>query len=360
MAYSDSATPFVDPYATQRVLAQRYLQNVFQQLIWTDGRGVSHAFEPDGNALEVRIIRHKPLSGNSRTIGEGGATNNSHFNDNSAETPASDNYMLRLNELYDRMVELPQVMDDMISLNVLNATADSIEWRTIELINSYTLAHKIAGAFNYALDSGDTSRVIKFDEANDKMLDKVFEAHKYLNKGDRDNGISTFPLQNRLAVFSADGQYLLQTVEKAVFEVGSSRAVELLEIGSAGDTTVANQVNTDTTGFFGIINQTPLHMIADNIIDLAEQYMDLTQDILVDNFLGVISASQGTLRGMATGNSVKVVDSVRGQGYLFQPKFRWGIEVIYPKSIVVIMKDDFDFATEVTDPITVEGPESQA
>lgn len=340
-AHSSFDEPKIDRYAAGRLLAPRFLNNIIQGLIWTNGRGVTEDWGTDTNAAEIRIIKHKELTSHARTMGPIGEENRGHFNSKDPEEPESEEYGIKLVYTFDPNIDVATVLDDMIKLNALNATAASIERRVRALINGFTLAYFIAEGWNWAHNNNDEN-IVKYDPSSDSMYEKLMEAHKLLDKGDIDNYISTFPLEGRISVFNTEGKHEILSTDKTVYQAGSSRAVELMEIGSGG-TMNREAVNTDVNGWFGELNQTPMHMMSDHIVDIAEEFLDEEGNLEGDEEIyAVLTSSIAAGRVFATGNSVKIIDSPRGQGLRLQPLFRWGMEVFYPKGVVFIVNDDWD------------------
>jgi len=134
--------------------------------------------------------------------------------------------------------------------------------------------------------------------------------------------------------------------EKSVFEVGSSRAVQLLEVGSAGGLETAPETNV--TGYFGQLNNTPLHLLSKPLMTLVESYLGLAAGDL-DGILGMVVASEATGRGVAFQNSIKTIDAPSGQGIRLQPLTRWGVEVFIPEGIRLIVDSNF------TNPVAENG-----
>ena len=366
------SSPKIDLYAAKRVLAGRLMQNTTQGLIYRDGYGVTEAFSDDVMAAQVRILRHRRPTIVSRTMRETPVFNDGHFNTLDPEQPRTKEYKLDLVELFDQNVDIADVLEHMIGVGALNMEAKGLEDRLTQLINAYTFAEQIAKALNLDAAKGIAGgtegtyesaqgTLIRFNATSDSLITKYFEAHALLDDGSADHDIDTFRHDGRVAVFTPNAKFRLVSSEKAVFEVGSSRAVELLEIGSAGGLDTAPETNV--TGYFGHLNSTPLHMVSKPIWILVDSYLGLNAGTIADNIVGIVSASEATGRGIAFQNSIKIIDNPRGQGYRLQPLTRWGAECWIPEGVQLIVKHDFtNPAVEVnsaTDdevvPVTVKG-----
>jgi hypothetical protein len=366
-------SPKIDLYAAKRLLAGRLMQNTTQGLFFRDGYGLTEDFTQDVMAAQVRILRHQRPTLKSRTMAEGSTpatTNSGHFNVLDPEQPRTKEYKLDLLEVYDQNVDIADVLEQMIGVGALNLEAQGIEDQLTRLINAYTFAAQIAAALNedaaagiaggtpgsYAAADGTLIRL----GSGDVLTSKFFEAHSALDDGSIDDSIDTFKHDGRVAVFTPEAKFQLVTAEKTVFEIGSSRAVQLLEIGSAGG--LETRPETNVTGYFGHLNSTPLHMVSKPIWALVEEYLGLDAGTLVDNVLGMVVASEATGRGIAFQNSIKIIDNPRGQGYRLQPLTRWGVEVFIPAGIKLIVKDSFvnpavdtENTPDVVDPVGIVG-----
>ena len=347
MPFPDITLPKIDAYAAKRVLAQRIMNNVVQSLIWRDGLGITERFSDNVMAAQIRVIRQRMPEQRSRTMGPNTnpGLNDGSFNTLAPEQPLTTEYDLPLIEMFDRNVDIADVLDDMIQIGTLNITINTLEQQLARLINAYTMAAKIAAALNFDAGQGG-GELIVWDPA-DPLVDALAEAHARLDLGSATHGVDTFPQENRIAVFRTEGKYALIRAAAPVYNLGSSRAVELLEIGSAGKLVKAPE--TDNTGYFGELYNTPLHMASPIIWSLAEEYLGLQAGDL-DGIIGIVSASQATGRGIAFQKSVKIIDNPRGQGYRLQPKTRWGVRNWIPEGerlIVVAGEGVEDFTNPV-------------
>ena len=337
MPLSNVAVPKIDQYAARRILANRIMNNVVQSLIWGDNMGITERFSDNVMGAQVRIIRQLMPVQRSRTLGTGQGFNDSHFNVLNPEQPITQEYELPLIEMFDRNVDIADVLDDMIQIGTLNITIETLEKRLAQIVNAYTAAVKVAAALNFDAAQGG-GELIVFNPLTDAFVDKIAEAHAKLDEGSPANGVDTFPQENRIVVTNVKGKYQLLTVEKAVYQVGSSRAVELIEIGSAG--TLQRAPETNVRGYFGQLYNTELYMASKPIFTLAEEYLGLHAGAL-DNLYAIVSASSATGRGVAFMNSIKIIDNPRGQGVRLQPKTRWGAENWFPEGERLIVRLGF-------------------
>jgi len=191
-------------------------------------------------AAQLRILRHRRPTIISRSLASGATDNSSHFNTNDPAQPSTKEYGLDLVEVYDNVVDIPTVLENMINIGVLNREAQGIEDQLTRLMNAFTFAKQIAAALTYESDNAGAFVTVA---STDSLTDKFFEAHGKLDEGAPGDDIDVFKQEGRVAVFVPKAKQQLLVNEKSVFEVGSSRAVQLLEIGSAGGLETAPETN---------------------------------------------------------------------------------------------------------------------
>ena len=338
-SYAGYTAPSVDGQALARQLSPTVLVNVVQSLFHTPGRGVSQNVVVDTNAIEVRVIREKPLTQKARTIGE--TADGSFFSSQTAEQPTSDEYGLRVNLVYDTPIDIPTNMQDMIPIDLANATLRNYVQAVAKNINASTIATQIGINLNalavQEIASTGTGSSVQLTIGTDNILDKFQDAQAFLDDGDIDNGVDTFPMDSRIALWRSDAKRAFFTDATGVFSVNNWKAQDMLRVGAVDP---ESYPNTSMNGFFGEIDQCYNYFVATAVWNLAEDYLRQDGAPVADGFLdevkGYVCASMGTLRGIAINSTMKIVDSQAGQGIRLQPKQRWGIELIYPKSVVVL------------------------
>ena len=338
-SYAGYTAPSVNGQALARQLSPTVLVNVVQSLFHTPGRGVSQNVVVDTNAIEVRVIREKPLTQKARTIGE--TTDGNYFSSQTAEQPTSDEYGLRVNLVYDTPIDIPTNMQDMIPVDLANATMRNYVQAVAKNINASTIATQLGinlntlGAQDLVTEGSGSS--VQVTIGTDDILEKFQDAQVYLDNGDSDNGVDTFPMSSRIALWRSDAKRAFYKDATGVFSVNNWKAQDMLAIGAVDPVSVPN---TELNGFFGEIDQCYNYFVASAVWTLAEDYMRQDGSPVAGGFLdpvkGYICASMGTLRGIAINSTMKIVDSQAGQGIRLQPKQRWGVELIYPKSVVAL------------------------
>jgi len=323
-SYAGYTAPSVNGQALARQLSPTVLVNVVQSLFHTPGRGVSQSVVVDTNAIEVRVIREKPLTQKARSIGA--TTDGNYFSGQTAEQPTSDEYGLRVNLVYDTPIDIPTNMQDMIPIDLANATIRNY----VQAVAKNILAIQ-------EIASTGTGSSVQLTLASDDILDKFQDAQAFLDDGEVANGVDTYPMDSRIALWRTAAKRAFYKDASGVFSVNNWKAQDMLKIGAVDP---ESYPNTSMNGFFGEIDQCYNYFVASAVWTLAEDYMVQDGSPVAGGYLdvveGYVCASMGTLRGIAINSTMKIVDSQAGQGIRLQPKQRWGVELIYAHSVVPI------------------------
>jgi hypothetical protein len=184
------------------------------------------------------------------------------------------------------------------------------------------------------------------------MPDAIVDMNAILDEGDTDNGIHIFPYQNRVLQMRPSAKKYLKKGLDYIY-VNNWKAQDMLKIGAIDTET---EPNNDVDGYQGQIDGVDLFLTPPAIWALAEEWLGLTAGAL-DDVYGIMSASQGTGRGLAFTNSVQIIPEYRGQGVRMLPNYRWGVEVFFDKSLVLLTKAAF--ASVGTGNLEAIGPDSQ-
>jgi len=360
-SFAGYQAPSIDGQALRRQLSMSFLMNIVQGLFHTPGRGIQQAVQIDTAGAEIRVLREKPLTQKARTISAG--TNGGYFNTNNPEQPSSDYYGLQALHIIDQNIDIPSVMQDMLPLDIAQATVRNYEQLVAKNINASTIATQIKASLNdnaEVVDGGGASNWVTYDATN--MLDVFQDMGAVLDAGDEENGVDTFPADSRIALWRTYAKRAFYKTAKSVLDVANWKAQDMIRLGTVDPESVRN---TDKNGFFGEIDSTYNYMVAPAVFTLAEKYMRQSDAPVAAGFLddvvGYMCASMGTARGISLQSQVKIIDSPLGQGMRMQPKQRWGVEVFYPKSVVLCVASGFTnpaYPASVVTPISIIGPES--
>lgn len=351
MAYSGTnfATPKLDGQALRRYTSKNIAENIFQNILALPEKGVTEKYSEDTDASEIRIIRQVVPAIEARRLGA--SVNGGYFNSNGALLPQSVEYGLKILYMIDDAVDFPTVMDEMVELPVAEATTKSVGGLVAKNINASTLAHQLAAVVNgYITSTTSVNFVAVGSDGNFK--DAALSANTKLDKGDEANGVDIYPIDGRQGFLRAESRFSLFKTG-GIIAGGSNYAQEMLARGAISP----NTYKKDKLEYIGEIDNVPFCVVSDPVWTLAEKYLQVDAGKL-DCVLGLITAAIGTGRALAFNNSVKIIDSPKGQGKRAQYKYRWGVETFYAKSVVPILANG-KVPTDISSTaITIEAPGS--
>jgi len=335
MSTSSFGVPIIDSIASGRQLSKAIMNNVVQRIQLSHGRGVTEKFSQNVMTDEIRIIRIKPLTQKGRTLGA--STNGLHYDTDGAtgEQPTTDHYGIRLRHKLDLPVSVPRSAMDMIPIDLLDGAREVIEQALAKAVNASTLATQLASALNYEYNSGTPleDHKVEVTLGEGVMVDAIVDMNAVLDEGDSTNGIDIFPYENRVLQLRPSAKKYLKKGLDYIY-VANPKAQDMLKIGGLD---VETYPNNDVNGYQGMIDGVELYVLSSPIWTLAEEWLGLDAGDL-DEIYGLMSASQGTGRGIAFTNAVQVIPEYRGQGVRLLPNYRWGVEVFFAKSLVLLAK----------------------
>jgi hypothetical protein len=344
--------PSLDGQALRRVLAPAIMENIVQDIILRDGYGVTEKFSTDTDAFEIRVVRQRALELDARKFGA--QFNGGFFNSLTEIQPTSQEYGIRLDHIIDRNVDIPSNMQDMFPLDIVGATTQRVGQAVARNVNASTMAEQLRVALTYnaavtleadytLLDtpyvfdaSLDTPTIVAHDTGTDNWQTTYLTASALLDNGDERHGVDIYPVDMRVAVWRPEVRAELLKSGQVIIG-GSNFAQQMI---AAGKVSPDGRPRENMGGYFGDIDATPQHIASKPLWNLAEKYLQLTPGAL-DDVYGMIVSSLGTGRALAFNNTIKTIDSPNGQGMRIQPKYRWGVETWFPKSVILIVEDGF-------------------
>ena len=340
MAINNPSSNFVynvNNTATQVLAAKQVKENLFVKLLHRNGKGVTEKTET--NASSIRMFKVLPGGSKARALGD--ATNGAFFNNAKAKTPKVIEYTLDLLYLMDEVYDLPEVQQDMVSINIFDETTKNIGGECATEINASTIAHQLKAVFKSAKDATKWDGIAVKLGATPNYTEAFVEANSMLDEGDADNHIQSFPFDERQALITSkmrrglmkNGQVLLG---------GSNFAQSMLAKGA-----LSPEDNKEFGDMYlGEIDGVPVYFMPKAILDGAKEWCSGNEE--VSKVEGIICAASATDRGISTQDYIKVVDSPDGAGKRLQPKTRWGVKVCYAKGVVPIVANNIGTPAELT------------
>jgi hypothetical protein len=318
----------VNDSATQVLAARQVKENIFVDLVHKNGYGVTQHEET--NVSTLRIMKVMPFTDDARQLGEG--TNGAWFNSGNVETPEVVEYDLNLLYLYDKPVDIPEVQQDMVSVNLMDNATKNIGGRVATEINASTTAVQLATVFNAADEANTWEGYASIIDSEDDSYAAVQKASTMLDDGDEANGIQAFPFAEREIIMRPSFRSSLLSA-KGVLVGGSNYAQSMLAKGAVSPEARKEWGNM----YCGEIDGIPCYISPAQIWKRAGEWAgSATAFNAVE---AIVCAASATDRGISTQDYIKIIDSPNGAGKRLQPKTRWGINVPYAKGIVPILKN---------------------
>lgn len=318
----------VNDTATQVLAAKQVKENIFMDLVHKDGYGVTQYEET--NASSIRILKVKPAGNTARQLGTG-TNGGGWFSKALVKTPEVVEYDLNLIYVYDTPIDIPEVQQDMVSVNLMDNTTKNIGGEVATEINASTLAVQLANRFNAAkaAESWDGIAVIE----GESSYDAIQEASSMLDDGDEDNSVQSFPFAEREIVLRPSFRASLLN-DKGVIKGGSNYAQSMLAKGAVSPEAKKEWGNM----YCGEIDGIPCYIAPAQLWSSASKWVG-TSTTAFDSVKAIVCAASATDRGISTQDYIKIIESPDGAGKRLQPKTRWGCNVAYPKGIIPILAE---------------------
>lgn len=166
--------------------------------------------------------------------------------------------------------------------------------------------------------------------ATPKYYEAFMDASVALDNGDEENGIQTFPVEEREFLMLPEYRKGLMS-QSGVLLGGSNFAQSMLAKGGVDP----DSRKENGSMYVGEIDLIPCYVYPKPIASRAKAWTD--KDSFMDGVKAIMCAASATDRAISTPSYVKITDSPDGAGKRLQPKVRWGINVCYPKGIVPIL-----------------------
>lgn len=331
---SNYGTPEINGLDAGVVFAATAMENIYQSEIEKGGRGCTQKYSSDTTGAQIRVVRPLPLPIDARELGS--AINGGNFSAFRYE-PKSQAYGLDIITVIDDLVDIPDVRMEMIPVDVARLYLQSISEKVVLNINAIKIAARVYSCFSAAQTDEKNAYIVK-KASTDKLLDAVIKTNGKLNKGDAKNGVSSFPVNDRIALVSSDYYADLLTSTGVLNLGGANYGYDIASKGSVDAQSETPLLLND--GFIGRIAGIPFHFVSDLVLETACKYVGFPSNTL-QSVICLIASAHGTLFGLATGNSIETIPCPIGQGVRLLPKFRLGAACILPKSVAWLVDDKF-------------------
>jgi hypothetical protein len=331
MPVTGNMTYKINENSTRVLAAKQIKENLFVSLLHRNGKGVTQ--QEETNVSTLRMLKPVALDGDARELGA--VNNGKFFNANPVGAQNVIEYDLNLLYIYDKMLDIPEVQEDLVPIDVFDAANKNIGGRIATEINASTIAHQLADRFNAAVTpKAWTNIAVLVGTGTKKHYDAVMSASTQLDDGDEANGIQAFPFEERELIMRPTFRQSLMS-ETGILLGGSNYAQSMIAKGGVSPDASKDYGNM----YVGEIDLVPCYVCPKTIWNRAGVWAKGKAGATAfDNVEAVMCAASATDRGISTMDYVKVIDSPDGAGKRLQPKVRWGINVCYGAGVVPILK----------------------
>ena len=343
---SPTNATYVNGVSARRNFSAAVLENMYQGLVEKADRGVNDEFVSTKDAEEsaqVFVNRILPTKMQPREMGAsvngGSFSANQHYTQ--TITVAIDILMV-----LDDPIIIPRARQDMIPVDLLAKQTKIYSDRLATILNGATASSKLMKSWLAEAEGREINKkvisavdIAGSTTADNKVLKKFIEANSMLDEGDMENGIDIFPLDTRIAVFKVSYRAVLKG--SGVLNLGGANYG--YEIAQHGGVDREGRVRTVEDGFIGEIDGVPCHLISNESLQHASQFLGLPALELKNSpFSGYIASSYANARGISASEQTKVVDAISGQGLVLQPYTKFGVACWYEKGNVIITSADYN------------------
>ena len=332
--------PTINGVRAEAKISQALLENMFQGLVETAGRGVNDKYvtEEEANTnAQIFVNRVVPIKMKPREMGStkngGSFSNDKHFVQ--TETVGID-----ILQVIDDTIYIPRARQDTIKVDLLAKNVDVHGRYLNTVINGATAGAHILSAWQGELDGEyNAIDITEADITGGKLAQRFMELNSLLDEGDDKHGIDVFPEDGRIAVFKMGFRPILKA--GGVLMIGGSNYAQAILKGrslaeGARDTTSEN-------GYWGDIDGVPCHGISNESLRNASEFMGLpSAELKKSSFVGYIASDYATARGVSMIESTKIVPAIEGQGIVLQPFTKFGVKSWYPLGNALMYRGNAD------------------
>lgn len=324
--------PSINGVRAQSLISKALLENIFQGIVETNGRGISdkYAVESEVNA-NAQIFVNRILPSNWEPREMGASKNGRSFSDNGFFTQ-TETVGIEVLTVVDDPIIIPRARQDMINVDLLAENINIFGNKLNTIINGATTAAHLFTSWKSEAEGGDYNAVAVGD---DKLSDKLIEANGLLDEGDDKHGIDVYPTDSRIAVFKMSARPVLKA--NGVLVIGGSNYAQTILAGR--EVSVGAVDRTLENGYWGDIDGVPCHGLSNESLAHASRFLGFGRsELKKGDLLGYIASALGSGRGVSTIGETKIVDTRGGQGIELQPFVKMGAVTWYPLSQALIFK----------------------
>lgn len=321
--------PSINRVRAESKISTALLENLFQGLVETNGRGVTdkYATEAEINAnAQIFVNRIIPVKMQPREMG---ATKNGASFAKEMHYTQTETVSIEVLTVMDDPIIVPRARQDTIRTDLLAQQIDIYGRRLNTVLNGATAAAHLLSAWKGDAEGKgfNAINVTDADVTGGKVAQRFVELNSLLDEGDDEHGIDIFPEDGRIAVFKVGFRPILKAAGVLVIG-GSNYAQSILKGRSISEGT---KDATIENGYWGDVDGVPCHGLSNESLAHASEFLGLPRlELKKGSFCGYVASDYSTARGVSMIDSTKIVDYQGGQGFVLQPFTKFGVASWYP------------------------------
>lgn len=368
--------PLVGNALVNRKLSSRWLAVNLASRAFVDGMGVTSVGAEGENVGFIRFPMMYMPPRLKRTLGsklcptgelDGTPGNNQPFNKNLPHGVQTDGFDMKFMQEYDEAAQVSRANMRMIgaNLDLLGQYTSNIPKVVGLLQDADVLASHIGAGLARANETGNAN-IIAYDPTNDtdgymqELMNSLGSALSNV-RGSYKEGIISYPKEKSVYVMRWSFFNAFKTIKNGAL-VNSDIAQKILLNGyldESGSRLMGNYIE-------GVYNGIYIKVLPDEIFDTAAATLGLTnaQYQQWNKVVAYIANGEGTMFGMSA--TVTDVDKspTTSIGYIIRNDWGWGVKVVRPSSIALVVESSTDLAdftnpvisfTDINSPANIEG-----
>ncbi len=347
---------YIDGSMVNVELSQVIAEAIYIQEIFRNGQSVNAGYvtnQRQGGA--VRVMLDTPLPFSSRTLSYGGregtSDNGGFYNRNAPVLPASDEFIVYLNQVNDQDMIFPDLAAQYLPLDVVSKKVASYANRVAMDRSASTLAEILCYSIFRALNGGNNAIDNGTLTEDNAYADLVNRLNSLMDNGDPVRGAFTFPTEGRTIIGRPSFVNNVFSKKSGLILSGADLAQEMLRNYDLNRT--MDSRDYVGTGYRGFAMGFHWQIAPDYIWSLAEKYMGLAAGALNDiNAIAVSFDATATATNIDLGVQMLPAQYPQPRGTIARPLNIWGHEA-FRKSYII--GDGISSSTFAGTPFTTAG-----
>ena len=361
----DGNFPNVDDIMTDRVLYNIWERNNLNERIFIDGKGITARTAKDARASSVRVPLMAPPRYAPRTIStnqsingvlKGTPGNDGLENTNIPQGLATNGVEINFNQIYDDAAVIYELSERMLSLPLVAEYTRMIPDVVANMQDSTVMATQIKAGLYQATQNGNKSLVgVDLTKTDDGYLQKKMNELIGLMTNPATTwaeGVIQYDLETSVIVMKQSFFNELLSVKNGAIVNGGNLAQEMLVRGA-----FTEDGRPKGNLIRGMYSNVYIKVVPDSYWRQAAAYagINANQYAQWDKVLAYIANSEGTGMGRGATMINPIPNGGNGIGTKIQNLWQWGVSVIRPSSVGLIVSSSGGTLTDFVNPVSEQG-----